>query len=218
MKYYYNCRKTCGNYTCLCPRQCPVCPIWTVGPQGPQGPQGETGPTGSQGLQGETGPAGPQGPQGETGPQGPMGALILSAGTFFSTSFTGVPFNSAIPVDSGGRIAGDGIILINSTDILIENQGMYFVSYYFQGDPIGGIEALACSLRLNGVVVAGSIVQSVTSFLYDEVEPAVSNACIVQVDEPDTVLQLFNSSNSAISHIRWVDGFCSASITVMRLS
>jgi hypothetical protein len=83
-----------------------------VGPQGPQGPQGDQGvqgdvgpqgpqgPQGDQGVQGDVGPQGPQGPQGDqgvqgdVGPQGPAGtvnatpALIATAETTTSTSYT----------------------------------------------------------------------------------------------------------------------------------
>ena len=189
-----------------------------MGPTGVQGLQGDMGPTGSQGLQGDMGPTGEQGLQGDIGPTGPQGSLILSAATFFSTSIDEVPFASAIPIDSGARIVGSGITLINVTDIIIENPGMYLVAYYFQGDPIGDIETIACSLWINGVIVPGSIIQSVASFMNDEVEPAVSNTCIVEISDLNTVLQIYNSSSSAISHIRWIEGFCSASITILRLS
>ena len=144
--------------------------------------------------------------------------MILSAGTFFSTAFTVVPINTNIPLASGERIVGNGILLANPTDILIATPGIYLISYYFQGDPVGDIETIACSLRLNGVTVPGSIVQSVTSLFSEEVEPSVSNTCVVQTTVADTVLQLHNSSNSEITHVRWVDGFCSASVTVLRLS
>ena len=167
---------------------------------------------------GPAGPEGPQGVQGEAGPAGPPGSLILAAATFFSTAFATVPFDSAIPINSGERIVGDGLSLINATDVLIENPGVYLVSYYFQGDPIGDIETVACSLRLNNATVPGSIVQSVTSFMSSEVEPAVSNSCIIQTVTDNAILQIHNSSNSAISHIRWVDDFCSASLTIIRLS
>jgi len=184
----------------FCPPPCPICP---VGPRGPQG------------IPGETGTQGPVGPQGPPGPPAPP---FLSAATFFSTSSSIILSNSAIPVDSGGQTAGDGLSLISATDVLIENTGVYLFSYYFQGDPIDGIETIACSLRLNGITVPGSIVQSVTSPESSIVEPAVSNSLILQVSTPNAVLQLHNSSGSAISHLRGVEGFCSASLTILRLS
>ena len=177
-------------------RNCP-CVVYQIGIPGPQGIQGSPGVQGDQGL---------------------PGTLIISAGTFFSTSFSQIPYDSPVSVNSGSSITGSGISLTGTTDILLENPGIYLVSYYIQGDPVGGIETVACSLKLNNVTVPGSIVQSVTSYLSDEVEPAVSNTCIIDVTSPGTILQLFNSSNSALEHIRWVDDFCSASITVLRLS
>ena len=195
------------NENRLCNRSCCVNNI--VACSGPPGPQGEPG------ERGEPGPAGPQGQRGEAGP---AGSVITSAATFYSTALGIVPLHEAIPINSGGQTAGQGILLINATDVLIENTGVYLVSYYFQGDPISGIETLACSLRLNGVTIPGSIVQSVTSPEASIVEPSVSNSMIVQVSTPNAVLQLFNSSNSEISHLRWVEGFSSAVLTVLRIS
>ena len=194
----HNCNIRCCSYRC-CANQCVSCP-------------------GPPGIQGEAGPPGPQGIQGEAGPPGPPASLVLSAATFFSTSLETVPLQAVIPISSGSQIAGGGISLLGATDVLIENPGIYFMSYYFQGDPVSGIETLACSLRLNGVTVPGSIIQSVTSPESSIVEPAVSNSQIVQISAPNTILQLYNNSNSAISHLRWVENFCSASLTVLRLS
>ena len=197
---FFNKCPSCG---CLCAEAC------CIGLEGPQG------------IRGETGPAGPQGNQGETGPSGPPGLpaqLVLSAATFFSTSLAAIPVDTAIPINSGGQIAGEGLSLVNATDILIENPGIYLMSYYFQGDPVDGIETLSCSLRLNNIVVPGSVIQSVASPEANIVEPSVSNSLIVQISTPNAILQLYNSSNSAISHLRWVADFCSASVTIMRLS
>ena len=204
-----------------CPCQHCSCATYCIGPVGPQGAQGEQGPAGPQGLQGEPDPIGSQGLQGEVGPAGPQGQpgpLLLSAATFFSTSLSLVPREAAIPINSGGQIAGEGLSLLNETDIFIENPGMYLISYYFQGDPIDGIETVACSLRLNNITIPGSIIQSVTSPEASIVEPAVSNMLLVQISTPGAILQLHNSSSSAISHLRWVENFCSASLTIMRLS
>ena len=157
-------------------------------------------------------------PIGIPGPEGPPGSLIISVGTFYSTSLSQIPYNSPVPVASGMRTAGSGISLISAADILLDNIGVYLVSYYIQGDPIGGIETIACSLKLNNVTVPGSIVQSVTTTLSYSSEPAVSNTCIIEVTTPGSILQLFNSSNSGLTHVVWVENFCSASITVLRLS
>ena len=173
-----------------------------IGPAGPRGPQG------AQGIQGESGPA---------GPQGPPGSLAVSAATFFSTSLAVVANSVPIPINSGGQITGSGISLQNATDVRIEYPGVYLISYYFQGDPIDGIETLSCGLRLNSIVVPGSVIQSVASPEANIVEPAVSNSYIVYINTPDTTLQLYNSSNSAISHLRWVENACTASVTVVRL-
>jgi hypothetical protein len=148
----------------------------------------------------------------------PSEPLTVSAGTFYSTSLSQIPYNAPVPVASGFRIAGSGISLISATDILLDDIGVYLVSYYIQGDPIGDIETIACSLRLNSVIVPGSVVQSVTTTLSYSVEPSVSNTCIIEVTTPQSVLQLFNSSNSGLTHVVWVENFCSASITVVRLS
>ena len=179
---------------------------------------GQTGPQGEQGTSGVPGPAGPQGIQGEAGPAGPPGSVLLSAATFYSTALTTVALQSPIPINSGGQTAGVGLSLVSATDVLIENPGVYFVSYYFQGDPISGIETLACSLRLNSITVPGSIIQSVTSPEASIVEPSVTSSLIMNVTTPNAILQLYNSSNSAISHLRWVEGFTSASLTIMRIS
>ena len=198
-----------------------------TGATGATGVQGEAGVTGATGAQGITGAAGVTGATGATGPQGEVGdigatgatgALVLAGGTFFSTSFLGTPYNSAIEVDSGSRVIGTGISLFGTTDVIIETPGIYLVSYYFQGDPFGDIETIACSLRLNGETVPGTIIQSVSSYINSEAEPSITNVVILPITEPDSVLQVFNNSHSAISHIRWVEGFCAASITVLRLS
>ena len=201
---------TCENHNCnirccyyhSCANQCVFCP-------GPPGIQGEAGPPGPPGIQGEAGPP---------GPPGPPASLVLSAATFFSTSLETVPVQAVIPISSGSQIVGDGISLLGATDVLIENPGVYLISYYFQGDPVSGTETLACSIRLNGITVPGSIIQSVTSPESSIVEPAVSNSSIVQISAPNTILQLYNNSNSAISHLRWVENFCSASLTILKLS
>ena len=197
----------CPN-PCCSPHLCgsPCCPFGPPGPQGPIGPQGPAGPMGAIG------------PTGAVGPTGPTGSLLISAATFYSTSLVVVPVNSPIPINSGSAIAGDGISLLNPTDILVEAPGLYLVSYYFQGDPIDGIETVACGLRLNNILVPGSIIQSVTSPESSIVEPAVSNTRILQIPAANSVLQLFNSSPSAISHLRWVEGACTASLTLLRLS
>ena len=181
---------------------CRICP----GPPGPQGVQGEQGPQGEPGL------------QGPIGPEGPPGASVLSAATFFSTILGEVLYDTNILLTSGSRIFGTGISLANATDILIEHPGVYLVSYYFQGDPFGNIEAIACSLRLNGVTVPGSIVQNVTAYLNDTAEPCVSSTCIVQTTTGNMILQLHNSSNSGVTHNRWVADACTASLTIVRLS
>jgi len=212
-----------GCYPYLGAKQCASCSTGLPGPAGPQGPQGiqgEGGPTGPQGMRGEPGPAGPQGMRGEIGPVGPQGppaSVALSAATFYSTSLALVPSNSLIPIHSGGEIVGSGLSLINATDVRIESPGVYLVSYFFQGDPVDGIETVACSLRLNGLTVSGSIVQSVTSPESNIVEPSVSNTRILQINTPEAVLQLYNNSNSAISHLRWVEDFSSASLTILRI-
>ena len=222
-----------NKYPCcrsLCPNICCVGLQGPVGPMGPTGATGVTGATGSTGIQGEpgvtgamgitgaTGATGIAGVTGATGATGVTGFLELSAATFFSTSLATVPFDSPIPINSGGQIAGEGLSLVNATDVMVENPGIYLISYYFQGDPVDGIETLACSLRLNNIPVSGSIVQSVASPEANIVEPSVSNSCIVQISTPDAVLQLYNSSNSVISHLRWVVDACTASLTVVRIS
>ena len=143
--------------------------------------------------------------------------MALAAATFFSTDTASVPPNVPIPLNSGSRIEGLGLYLLNATDVRIDNPGVYLVSYYFQGDPVDGIETLSCCLRVNGNTVPGSIVQSVTSPEANIVEPSVSNTCLLPIEAPGALLQLFNTSGTAISHLRWVAGFCGASLTLFRI-
>ena len=200
---------------CYNPCRCCAGPTGPQGAAGPTGPQGLTGPTGPQGLSGAEGPQGVTGP---TGPTGPTGMLILSAGTFFSTLTTEIPVNSPIPISSGGQTAGPGILLIPPASILIQEPGYYLVSYYFQGNPVGDIEAIACSLQLNGTLIPGTIVQSIASQLANLAEPAVSNTCLVRVTASGSTLQLVNSSPTPITHLEGVPGFTSSSVTVLRLA
>jgi len=182
-----------------------------TGVQGVRGIPGEKGDRGAQGVQGTTGATGARGPQGEPG------EFIVSGGTFFSTSCETIPCDAPIPLDSGCRVIGHGITLANPCDIMIAKPGVYSVSYYFQGEPDGTIETLACCLKLNGAKISGSTVQSVATVLYDVAEPSVSNSCIIEVTTPHSILQLCNNSSSIIEHVRGVEGYCSASVTVLKL-
>ena len=158
------------------------------------------------------------GPTGPTGPAGPQGSLIRAAGTFYSTSIETVLNGAMIPINSGSEVVGNGITLQNATDVLIQTPGIYLAGYYFQGDPIDGIEALACRLLLNGQPISGTTVQSVTSPEANIVEPSVTNMHLIVVSGNNSILQLQNYSNAAIAHLRWVDNVTTASLTVLRLS
>ena len=217
------CNRCYSSYPC---QQSYCVSVGLPGPQGPQGvpgavgatgAAGPVGPVGATGAQGIPGPVGATGATGATGQQGEPGEFIASAATFFSTSCATVPCNAPIHVNSGSRTVGHGISLVNATDIKIDKPGMYSVAYYFQGEPDGSIETLACCLKLNGSKIPGSTVQSVATVTHDATEPSVSNTSIIEVKAPHSILQLCNSSSDKVEHHRGAEGYCSSSITIMRL-
>ena len=101
--------------------QGPQGPQGIQGPQGEQGPQGVQGPQGLQGPQGETGATGPQGEQGVQGPQGPQG------------------------VQGPAGPAGQGLNVINASDIVNNTLTQAQYDLITNGNPIlikGAISSL----------------------------------------------------------------------------
>lgn len=48
--------------------------------------------------------------------------------------------NALIPINSGSTVFGSGVSLTNATTVTLSTPGIYLVSYYFQGDPNGGMK------------------------------------------------------------------------------
>jgi hypothetical protein len=77
---------------------------------------------------------------------------------------------------------------------------------------------VSAGLSLNGALVPGTRVQSVTaSGLGDPTEPAVSNTTIVQTTAPNALLRLVNGP-LGIGHGDTAAGAITASLNVVRLS
>lgn len=144
-----------------------------TGPNGITGPTGPTGATGSTGVTGGTGLTGPTGPTGATGATGATG-LTGPTGLTGSTGITGGTGTTLlVPYADGFNTPcveySDAPLLINfpttnpvnevtrpnSTDFVIEQTGVYLITYNFtsSADTVTGYNA---DILVNGDEIAPS--------------------------------------------------------------
>lgn len=111
----------------------PTGSVGATGAQGPQGIQGEPGPVGPIGETGATGATGTQGPQGIQGIQGPQGTTTFGyRGSFWSTvsqSQSVINTAKAFTFNQTDALATNGIALSGSSQIVIENAGVYNIAF-----------------------------------------------------------------------------------------
>lgn len=135
--------------------------VGAVGPQGPIGSQGPAGPVGPQGSPGATGPTGPTGPTGTTGTTGPQGLPggFGDFGSFYDTTTTLLPGNTAVAVPLNTTDAAQGISVANDSDdkptkITFSNPGVYNVAFSLQlGKSDNKTYVISIWLSKNGVNV-----------------------------------------------------------------
>lgn len=147
-------------------------PLRIVGPTGATGPTGPTGPTGATGATGATGPTGPAGVTGATGPTGAVGATGAT-GPIGATGATGptgpgapetfayiyntgevpdIPVDGVVPFSNNGLIVGGIVHPPGSPDIIIEETGVYEITFMVQADRVNQF-----AIFLDGNLVPGSI-------------------------------------------------------------
>ncbi|NLW60581.1 MAG: collagen-like protein [Firmicutes bacterium] len=147
-------------------------PLRVVGPTGATGPTGPTGPTGATGATGATGPTGPAGVTGATGPTGAVGATGAT-GPIGATGATGptgpgapetfayiyntgevpdIPVDGVVPFSNNGLIVGGIVHPPGSPDIIIEETGVYEITFMVQADRVNQF-----AIFLDGNLVPGSI-------------------------------------------------------------
>ena len=103
----------------------------TQGLQGTQGTQGTQGIQGSRGFQGTTGVGGSQGVQGSSGVNGTT--IPLYRGAFFSTQTQNSLGDEIKKVTYNNTdIGGQGVVLQNNSEILIQNAGDYNIAHSIQ--------------------------------------------------------------------------------------
>ncbi len=156
-------------------------PLRIVGPTGATGPTGPTGPTGATGATGATGPTGPAGVTGATGPTGAVGATGATGpagatgatgpmGAVGATGPTGpgapetfayiyntgevpdIPVDGVVPFSNNGLIVGGIVHPPGSPDIIIEETGVYEITFMVQADRVNQF-----AIFLDGNLVPGSI-------------------------------------------------------------
>lgn len=156
-------------------------PLRVVGPTGATGPTGPTGPTGATGATGATGPTGPAGVTGATGPTGAVGATGATGpagatgatgpmGAVGATGPTGpgapetfayiyntgevpdIPVDGVVPFSNNGLIVGGIVHPPGSPDIIIEETGVYEITFMVQADRVNQF-----AIFLDGNLVPGSI-------------------------------------------------------------
>ena len=141
-----------------------------TGPTGATGPTGVTGPTGPTGVTGPTGPTGVTGPTGATGPAGVTGATGADGGdstpeliSAYSTPPQSGTAGDALIFDRNGAVSGSSITHAqNSGSIVIQNPGLYEVSFHGTVSPVTGASfplTVSAYLEQQGTEVAGTAVQ-----------------------------------------------------------
>jgi len=126
------------------------------GETGPQGPAGPAGPQGPEGRSG-TGPAGPAGPAGAVGPEGPPGPTSGGVSQV-------VPFLFLPPTSPGFQVAS---VSLSPTfaGTLMATATVSFGN----GSPSVPSAPVACSLNLDGTVIAESQGETSSAVPYDAV-------------------------------------------------
>ena len=179
-------------------RSCNNNPVIIRGPVGATGATGARGPIGPQGPVGPAGPTGATGPVGPVGPQGPAGtgdALYASVGT------TTVESGAIIPIAFNTSTI-DTTMSVSDNEIVINESGVYLISYFANGFVSSGNVSL--SLYLNESVLTGETL-SVNSL-----SGALTKTILLNLTAGDT-LSIYNSSINTAT-------FIGASITALKLA
>lgn len=102
------------------------------GLNGLPGPIGPSGPPGAEGAPGPIGPQGPPGVNGTAGPPGPpwVGSFAQATAFFPYTASLTIPPFQAMSFDT---LIGQGITLIASTQVTIQNTGIYQITINVSG-------------------------------------------------------------------------------------
>ena len=106
-----------------------------TGATGPAGATGATGPAGAVGATGATGPAGATGATGPVGPTGP-GAPETFAYIYNIGEVEEIPVEGAVPFSNNGLIVGGIVHPPGSTEIIIEETGVYEITFMVQADRV----------------------------------------------------------------------------------
>ena len=179
----------------------PIGPQVPVGPAGPTGATGATGATGPIGPQGPIGPAGPTGATGATGPVGPQGPVGTGDALYASVGSITVASGAIIPIEFNTSTI-DTTMSVTDNEIVINESGVYLISYFANGFVASGNFTL--SLYLNGSVFVGDTI-SVNSL-----SGALSKTILMNLTAGDT-LSIYNSSIDTATTI-------GASITALKLA
>ena len=132
-------------------------PIGIVGATGPTGATGPAGPAGATGATGATGPAGPAGATGATGATGPAGPTgpgfpATFAYIYNNVAVSDLPIGAAVPFSNNGVIMGAITHTPGSTEIVINESGLYEITFMVQGNRVNQF-----ALFINGNPVSESI-------------------------------------------------------------
>ena len=129
-------------------------PAGAVGATGATGPAGATGATGPAGAVGATGATGPAGATGATGPVGPTGpGLPLTFAYIYNIGeIEEIPLEAAVPFSTNGLIVGGIAHTPGSTDIIINETGVYEITFTVQADRVNQF-----AIFLGGSLVPGTI-------------------------------------------------------------
>ncbi|MGL5512656.1 MAG: BclA C-terminal domain-containing protein [Sporomusa sp.] len=223
MNNFINCHNKCSCDGCGCLRPGPQGPTGYPGPIGPAGSQGATGPAGSTGAQGTIGPSGPTGPAGpigatgetgfhgfggapgftgatggtgptgSTGPAGPSGSSLIAYANFFTyDSIIGIQPEDAIPFNRE-NVPPVGITQINEEQFIINETGVYFITY--------GVHYSVTTITLEAattITVNGSPIDAFTVRSGNQIDGWNISSGLIFMTADDTV-SLINTGSNPLS-------------------
>lgn len=134
-----------------------------TGPEGPAGATGATGPVGATGATGPVGATGATGPVGATGATGPVGATGATGPTgpgapetfayiYNIGTVEDIPLDGLVPFSNNGLIVGGIAHEPGTPEILINETGIYEITFMVQGDRVNQF-----ALFLNDDLIPGTI-------------------------------------------------------------